>query len=634
MARVIDRAVIVAGLAIISSALPASAQEEERARQVYALLKTHCFECHAESRKARLDFRTNDSLAQGGFSGPVVVPHEPEKSLLYQRITHADPKRAMPPMRPRLLDEDLALVKQWILDGGSLAAVGEAVPDELKTAETLARVPDRPITHEERLYWAFQPPQRAALPVVPDRRWRANPIDAFLRAAMRVKKITPSPRADRRALIRRLYLDVLGLPPTPEEIEAFVADRAPNAWSTLVDRLLASPHYGERWARHWLDLVRYADSGGFEFDVDRHEMWRYRDYVVRSFNDDKPYSRFVLEQLAGDELVPASDEAMIATGFLRLGPESGGGERGRQDGLDDLVMTTSLAFMGMTVACARCHDHKFDPIPQRDYYQIQAVFASTRGVNHPLVPSHVVEAHRTETARVEQRLKPLTESKKQLEAPFLQQLVDREIAQLPEYLRLAWHTPPDKRTEGQRLSVAQIEKTLQDDTLRARITEKDIVALMPDDVRARHHSLKGEIAVVEATRPKPFPTARVIGEDGREPRPSHFLHRGSVDAKGPIMAPGVLSVASTDAYEFPSPPTDASSSHRRRGFAEWLVSPANPLTARVWSIASGSITSARASCGHRATSARWANGRPIPSCSTGLRSSSSPAAGASRPCIA
>jgi mono/diheme cytochrome c family protein len=568
---------------LVAASVSAEAQEDDRARQVYGIFKRHCFECHGESRKGRLDLRTEDTLVKGGISGPVVVAHEPDQSRLYQRVSHRDPARAMPPpTNTRLSDDDLDTIRLWIEDGGTLESVEEAVPDERKSAATLATIEERPITPAERQYWAFQRPVRAPVPAVAHPRWGKHPIDAFLWSSLRSKKLTPSPRADRRTLIRRAYLDLLGLPPSPDEVEAFVNDTSPDAWLKLVDRLLASPHYGERWARHWLDLVRYADSGGFEFDVDRHEMWRYRDYVVKSFNDDKPYSQFVREQIAGDEIAPGSDEAMVATGFLRLGPEGGGGgERGRQDSLDDIVMTTTLTFTGMTVSCARCHNHKFDPIPQKDYYRIQAVFASTRATNYPLVPAHEVASHRAETARIEALLKPIRQAKKDVEAPFLKQLVDREIALLPDYLRVAWNTPAAARTEGQRLSVIQIEKTLQDDTLRARITEKDIVALMPEEVRQKHAALNAEIAALDTQKPKPFPTARAIGEHGSDPRPSYFLHRGNVDAKGPLMTPGVLSVASVAEPTFPDPPADAKSTFRRSGFADWLVSPDNPLTARV-----------------------------------------------------
>ncbi|HMZ21313.1 MAG TPA: DUF1549 and DUF1553 domain-containing protein, partial [Blastocatellia bacterium] len=446
----------------------------------------------------------------------------------------------------------------------------------------LAKLEERPITPEERAYWAFQTPKhatptRASLPA-----WNKNPIDAFLFAAMKAKGLKPSPRADRRTLIRRAYLDLTGLPPSPEEVEAFVNDKTPDVWERLVDKLLASPHYGERWARHWLDLVRFADSGGFEFDVDRPDAYRYRDYVVKAFNDDKPYDQFVKEQLAGDEIAPDSQDAMIATGFLRLGPEGGGGgERGRQDSLDDIISTSTLTFMGMTVACARCHDHKFDPIPQKDYYRIQAVFFSTKPVSHPLVAPEVVAAHKAETDRIEKLQRPIRKAKTELEAPYLKMLVDEAVSRLPEYMQIAWNTPADKRTPGQKLNVQQIRKTLEDDTLSMKLTEKDIVARMPAEDQAKHNELKAKLRELDKQKPKPYPTTRAIGEAGVTAQPSYFLHRGSVDTKGSLMPPGVLSVACDSEFQFPTPPANAKSSYRRRGFAEWLVAPNNPLTARV-----------------------------------------------------
>jgi mono/diheme cytochrome c family protein len=578
------RATIVISLAAaipLAQPRPASAQdEEERARQVYQLFKTNCFECHGETAKGGLDLRTHATLLKGSENGRVVVPHEPDKSLLYQLVTHVE-ESPMPRKKPKLAADDLELIRKWIEDGASLESVEEAVSDEKKSPDALAKSEERAITAEERQYWAFQPPKRGAIPPVASARWRRNPIDAFLFSTFTARGLTPAAAADKRTRVRRAYLDLLGLPPSPEEVDAFVNDAAPDAWPKLVDRLLASPHYGERWARYWLDLVRYADSGGFEFDVDRAESWRYRDYVVKAFNTDKPYSQFVREQLAGDEYTPVTDDAMMATGFLRMGPNLGGGERGRQDALDDLVMTTSLTFMGMTVSCARCHNHKFDPIPQKDYYRIQAVFFSTRGVDFPLVPAHEVDAHKAETARIEELLRPLRQEKRTLEAPYLKQLVDREIAVLPDYLQRAWRTPPAERTEGQRLNAAQVEKTLQNDSLRAKITEKDMLPLMTETERQKHQVLVDKIAELERQKPKPYATALAIAESGREARPSYFLHRGSPDAKGSAVSPGVLSVAAINEPEFPPPPPDAKSAYRRRAFAEWLVSPNNPLTARV-----------------------------------------------------
>jgi mono/diheme cytochrome c family protein len=574
-----------AALIVASAALPAAAQDEqERARQVYQVFKNICLECHGDSAKGNLDLRTHKTLMQGGDSGVVIVPHQPDKSLLYLAVTHAEDPH-MPRKKPKLANAELELIRQWIEDGGSLEGVEDAVPDAVKSPEALRKAEERPITDEERKYWAFQKPTRPAVPAVRSAEWPRNPIDAFLLSSMTAKGATPVPRADRRTLVRRAYLDLLGLPPTPAQVDAFVNDRSPDAWPRLIDTLLASPHYGERWARYWLDLARYADSGGFEFDVDRPEAWRYRDYVVKAFNTDKPYSRFVLEQLAGDELDGLTgaprDEAITATGFLRVGPNLGGGERGRQDALDDLIGTTSLTFMGMTVSCARCHNHKFDPIPQKDYYRIQAVFASTRGIEHPLVPTHEVDAHKAETARIDELLRPLRQQKKEIESPYLKTLVEQEIAKLPEYLQIAYKTPPAQRSEGQKLNAAQVEKTLQNDTLRAKITEKDLVPLMTPQERERHKVLTDQIEALDKQKPKPYATALAMGDVGREPRPSFFLHRGSIDSRGSAMTPGVLSVAATIEPGFPAPPPDAKSTHRRRGFAEWLVSPDNPLTARV-----------------------------------------------------
>jgi mono/diheme cytochrome c family protein len=547
-------------------------------RQAYAILRQNCFGCHGAAKTSELDLRTAEGVLAGGENGKVIAPGDAQSSRLFQFVTHQE-KPAMPPGK-KLSDAEIETLRRWIEAGASFDGFAP-VATEAPKAET-AKLPERPFTAAERGFWAFQAPQRAPPSRAALGSWKRNPIDAFLFAAMKAKGLKPSPRAGRRTLIRRAYLDLTGLPPAPEEVEAFINDKAPDAYAKLVDRLLASPHYGERWARHWLDLVRYADSGGFEFDVDRPDAWRYRDYVVKAFNDDKPYDQFIREQLAGDEYAPDSQEAMIATGFLRLGPEGGGGgERGRQDALDDLITTTSLTFMGMTVGCARCHDHKFDPIPQKDFYRIQAVFAPTRPLSYPLAGADVVAAHRAETQRIEGLQRPLKKAKDELEAPYLKILVEEAVSRLPEYMQVAWRTPAEQRTPGQRLNVGQIKKTLEDDTLSQKLTEKDIVARMAAADKSKHQELVEQIRALDRQKPKPYPTARAIGEGGTKPGPTYFLHRGAPDAKGPVVTPGVLSVVSESDYEFPTPPASAKTSYRRRGLAEWLVSRQNPLTARV-----------------------------------------------------
>ena len=550
----------------------------------YSVLQKNCFTCHGAAKTSGLDLRTQESALSGGMHGSVLVPSDPEQSRLYKLVTHlAEP--AMPPGK-KLTDDEIETLRIWIEAGAMYPKIDARQADVAEKA-AMAKQEERPITAEERNYWAFRPVTRPAPPKVADPAWNANPIDAFVLAAMKGRGLKPSSPADRRALIRRAYLDVTGLVPSPDEVEAFVNDRAPDAWPRLVDKLLASPHYGERWARHWLDLARYADSEGFEFDRDRPDAWRYRDYVVKAFNNDKPYDRFIKEQLAGDEYVirdmppETARESVIATGFLRLGPAIGGGERGKQDSLDDVITTTSMTFLGMTVGCARCHNHKFDPIPQKDYYRIQSVFFSTRPNNYALVSTEEVAKYRAAVNRITELQRPFRKAKADLEAPYQKRLVEEAISKLPEYMQAAWRTPPDQRTDGQKLNVRQIEKTLTDDTLAHKIDEPMILALMTDEERKKHQELKDKIAELDAQKPPMYPTALAMTDSGRTAQPSYFLNRGVPDAKGSLMAPGVLSVATAAEYLYPAQPADAQTTWRRRGFAEWVASPENPLTARV-----------------------------------------------------
>jgi len=555
------------------------------AADAYSVLQKNCFPCHGSAKTSGLDLRTAETALAGGLHGAVIVANDPEQSRLYKLITHvAEP--AMPPGK-KLSDDDIETLRIWIEAGSPYPKIDSKQADAAEKA-AMARLEDRPITAEERNYWAFRPVKAPAPPRVAEPAWNANPIDAFALAAMKAKGLKPSPKADRRTLARRAYLDLTGLPPSPQEIDAFVKDPAPDAWPKLVDKLLASPQYGERWARHWLDLARYADSDGFEFDRDRPEAWRYRDYVVKAFNDDKPYDRFIKEQLAGDEYVTkdmpqeAAREAVIATGFLRLGPSGGGGgERGKQDSLDDVITTTSMTFFGLTVGCARCHNHKFDPIPQKDYYRIQSVFYSTRPYTYPLVSPEEVAKYRAEVNRITELQRPYRKAKADLEGPYQKRLVEEAISKLPDYLQAAWRTPPDKRTDGQKLNVQQIQKTLTNDTLAHKIDEPMIVSLMTDEERKKHQDLNDKIEELENQKPAMYPTAMATTDSGPTAQPSYLLQRGILDAKGSLMTPGVLSVASATEYAFPTPPAGASTTWRRRGFAEWVASPENPLTPRV-----------------------------------------------------
>ena len=366
-------------------------KDDATGRAALAVLEKNCISCHGAAQMSGLDMRQREGLLKGGKRGPAVVPQHPEKSLLYLSAAHqGDLKMPLGSTRP-LPAEDLAALKKWIEEGA------------LWPTDSNARV------RAEPTWWSFKKPVRPPVPHPKESSRVVNPIDAFVLAKLEEKGLTPAPRADKLTLVRRAYFDLLGLPPTPEQVDRFVKDTSPNAWANLIDTLQASPRYGERWGRRWLDVVRYADTAGFEADMYYPNAWRYRDYVIKSFNDDKPYDRFVQEQIAGDELwpdtlnldglygVPPRElehlEARVGTGLYTFGPEV------REDNLDsrkleyewltDTVDTTGSAFMGLTFKCARCHDHKFDPIAERDYYRLQAVFAASQPGTIPVITNLV-----------------------------------------------------------------------------------------------------------------------------------------------------------------------------------------------------------------------------------------------------
>jgi hypothetical protein len=333
------------------------AEKVDFSRDVQPIFTKNCFLCHGpdgSSRKAELRLDVRENALTDHDSGVPIVPGKPEMSELIARITAEDVDDRMPPKKHGnpLTAEQVKTLKDWIAQGA-----------------------------EYTEHWAFVPPKKAPLPTVKDTAWAATPVDRFVLQTLEREKLAPVARASRETLIRRATLDLIGLPPTPEEIEAFVSDRSPDAYARVIDRLLASPHYGERWGRHWLDVARYADSGGFETDIFFGHAWRYRDYVIRSFNADKPFDQFVKEQIAGDELYPGNEEARIATGLYTTGPvlQEAGMVTGKleYDQNTDAVDTTGAAFLGLSVGCARCHDHKYDPIAQKEYYSLQALFAAS-----------------------------------------------------------------------------------------------------------------------------------------------------------------------------------------------------------------------------------------------------------------
>jgi hypothetical protein len=342
-------------------------------KRVRPVLTEKCYKCHsagAEKIMGDLLLDSRSGWMKGGESGPVIVPGDPEKSRLIHAVRYTDSSLQMPPkeiLRASQID-DLAT---WVRMGA---------PDPRAEAKS-SRITDR-VTHTN--HWAFRPPRDSFPPKVKDRNWPRSPIDNFILAGLERQRLKPAPPADKRALIRRASFDLTGLPPKPEEIEAFLLDNSEDAFVKVVDRLLATPQYGERWGRHWLDVARFADSNGLEINLPYENAWRYRDYVVRAFNLDKPFAQFVREQLAGDLLPSKSDEQfydqLIATGFLMLGPKVLFEPRKaklQMDIVDEQIDVTTRAFLGLTVSCARCHDHKFDPIPTRDYFALAGIFAST-----------------------------------------------------------------------------------------------------------------------------------------------------------------------------------------------------------------------------------------------------------------
>ncbi|MBY0507160.1 MAG: PSD1 and planctomycete cytochrome C domain-containing protein [Bryobacteraceae bacterium] len=475
---------------------------------VAAVLQKNCLGCHGAAAMSGLDLRSREGMLKGGTRGPAVLPGQAKDSLLYALVSGAK-KPAMPPAG-LLKPEEVAAIERWINAGAP----------EL----TLSPAPK---------YWAFVPPVH--------RNYEGNAIDQFFPSAK---------MADARTLVRRAYLDLLGLPPTPAQVEEFV--RNPD-WPKLVDRLLASPHYGERWARHWLDLVRYADSAGYEFDRDRPTAWRFRDYVVNSLNADKPYDQFIREQLAGDESANPGPEQFIATGYLRHGPEANiRTDQTRLDELDDLIATTSGAFLGLTVGCARCHDHKFDPIPQKDYFKLQAVFYNTEYASHPLTDAAAIAANVAENKRIDQLQKPAKQALLDFMKPTRDRLTEAKRASLPEYMQLAVRTPAAQRTEGQALNAKQVEVTL-------KTSDEDVIKQFSAEEKARHKELVAAVEAFDKLRPPDYPAALGI-KNGKKYSPDH--------------QPGVLSAPALPAPSF-------GPDHLRTTLANWIASPENPLTARV-----------------------------------------------------
>jgi cytochrome c553 len=367
---------------------------------VRPMLEGTCARCHgAEKASGGLRLDSRPSLLEGGDGGPAVVPGDPGNSLLIQAIRHED-GLAMPPKKPKLPEETIAAFVKWVELGAPDPRTGKAPAAATSWPE------------EVRRHWAFRPVRKVAPPGVKDIEWVRNPVDAFILATLEDRGWRPASPAGRAEWLRRASFDLIGLPPTPEEVEAFEADASPDAYERVVDRLLDSPHYGERWAQHWLDLVRFAETEGYEYDRHVPDAWRYRDYVIVALNRDKPFDRFLGEQLAGDEIAPDDPECLAASIFHRLGPvrrNAGNPDiaLSRNEVLTERTDIIGAAFLGLSVGCARCHDHKLEPISQKDYYRFQAYFAATEEHNIVLAPEADRKAWEAETGRVKDEMQRL-----------------------------------------------------------------------------------------------------------------------------------------------------------------------------------------------------------------------------------
>lgn len=361
-------------ISLLSDHVHAADEDQQRffREKIEPVLRNECFSCHserAEPVQAELRLDTRKSILRGGESGPAAIPESPQKSLLIQAIRH-EGGLAMPPKKPQLPESTIADFEKWVESG--MPGLPEGSENQGAQTDLL----------EGRKHWAFQPIRKRTPPSTADATWNVSPIDAFIASKLEERQWKPSRPASRKELIRRVTFDLIGLPPSPEEVQAFIEDQRPDAYEQLVDRLLKSPLYGERWAQHWLDVVRFAETEGFEYDAHVPDAWRFRDYVIDSFNKDKPFDRFLTEQIAGDEIAPDDTECQAASIFFRLGPvrrNAGNPEiaLSRNEVLTERTDVIGAAFLGMTVGCARCHNHKLEPISQKDYYRLQAYMAAT-----------------------------------------------------------------------------------------------------------------------------------------------------------------------------------------------------------------------------------------------------------------
>ncbi len=558
-------AALLAGL-IFTSAAPAQADEKFYTEQILPLLKDRCYSCHSHAaRKSRggLAVDSREALLAGGDSGPAMVVGKPEESLLIDAVKRTGLEMPPPGKGEPLSASEIALLERWIREGA-------VAPETIAPAGPKKRRPGA-FTAEDRQWWAIQLLRTVTPPQVPsDLSVRLNDIDRFVRDRLQREGLTAAPPASPAVLVRRLTYDLLGLPPSESDVARFVAN--PNV-EQLVDELIASPRFGERMARHWLDLVRYADSDGYRIDDYRPDAWRYRDYVIAAFNDDKPYDRFVQEQLAGDELFPDDPQALIATGFLRHGiyEYNNRDVRGQWTTiLTDITDTTGDVFFGVGLQCARCHDHKFDPILQKDYFRLQAYFA-------PILPrgdriAATAEQRATHERAQAEWLAKTADIRAEidaLEAPYRDQAAESAITKFPPDIQALIRMPAEQRSplEAQLVALAWRQVEYEWGRLDTRIK---------GEKKERLLELRRKLAEFDALKPAPLPITLAVSDVGRTAPPVTIPKKGDT-----AIEPGVLSLLDPEPATIEPVPQSPETTGRRAALARWLTRTDNPLTARV-----------------------------------------------------
>ncbi len=532
-------------------------------KEVRPVLVKRCHECHSNTKqKGGLRVDHIGYLKAGGDTGPALVPGKPDESALIEAVRYANEDFQMPP-KQKLPDAEIAILEKWI-------RMGAPWPED---ASHKVVVTEGGFTEQQRNYWFFQPVKKVSPPAAGGT-WVRNDIDRFIAAKQAERKLKPAPEADRREWVRRVYFDLHGLPPTQAQTDAFVNDKDTQAYEKLIDDLLASPRYGERWAQHWLDLVRYAESDGYNQDAYRPHAWPYRDYVIRSFNADKPYDQFVREQLAGDEIAPEDPEVLIATAFMRhpVYEYNLRDIRGQWDLIvTDMTDTAGELFLGLSMGCARCHNHKFDPILQKDYYRLRAFFTPVhwRDDLKLVTPAEKQAFDEQEakwmaaTAEVRTKMDALTK-------PDMDSRVKTWLVSFPEDLQAMTLKPANQRDSLEKQLAGLCERQLE----FARASFDPMKDLKSENAKAEYKALKEELAKFQHLKPKPLPEAFVVTDAGpKAPANKLQTRKGELE-----IEPGFPAIVDPAPPRITPTPT---STGRRTALAEWITRADNPLSTRV-----------------------------------------------------